>query len=220
MLATLSQGNERPLNLGSLALVIGAHVLGLWGILALSEIAPEQVAPAPLYVSFIKPEVPEPVKPPEPLPPQPPPPLEKPKPKPLITTKATEPAPQAIQAPPEPVEPEPLPPIQAAPPPAPGPEPEPVVEPPKFDAAYLNNPIPAYPMRSRQLGEEGVVELTVLVSADGLPKSIKVSKSSGFSRLDDAAVSGVRRWKFKPGTKGGKPFEQTVTFSMPFTLAK
>lgn len=220
MLATLSQGNDRPLNLGGLALVVGAHLLGLWGILMLSEIAPEQVAPAPLFVSFITPEVPEPVKPPEPLPPAPPPPLEKPKPKPLITTQSTEPAPQAIQAPPEPVEPEPLPPIQAAPPPAPGPAPEPVIEPPKLDAAYGNSPLPTYPMRSRQLGEEGVVELTVLVSVDGLPKSIRVSKSSGFSRLDDAAVSAVRRWKFKPGTKGGKPFEQVVTFPMPFTLNK
>ena len=219
MLATLSQGNDRPLNLGGLAFVVGAHLLGLWGILTLSEIAPEQVSPAPLYVSFITPEVPEPVKPPEPLPPEPPP-LEKPKPKPLITTKSAEPAPQAIQAPPEPVEPEPLPPIQAAPPPAPGPAPEPVIEPPKLDAAYGNSPLPTYPMRSRQLGEEGVVELTVLVSVDGLPKSIRVSKSSGFSRLDDAAVSAVRRWKFKPGTKGGKPFEQVVTFPMPFTLNK
>ncbi len=220
MLATLSQGNDRPLNIGGLALVVGAHLLGLWGILAMSEIAPEQTSAAPLYVSFITPEVPEQVKPPEPLPPQPPPPLEKPKPKPLITTKSNEPAPQAIQAPPEPVEPEPLPPIQAAPPPAPGPAPEPAMEPPKLDAAYGNSPLPPYPMRSRQLGEEGVVELTVLVSVDGLPKSIKVTKSSGFIRLDDAAVTAVRRWKFKPGTKGGKPFEQVVTFPMPFSLNK
>ena len=219
MLAAPSD-NHRPLSIGSFTAVVGAHVLGLWGILALSQVAPQVIEAAPLYVSFIEPEAPEPIKPPEPLPPEPPRPLEKPKPKPLITTTAPEPAPNAIQAPPEPVDAEPLPPVEAAPPPAPGPAPEPVIEPPKFDAAYLRNPKPEYPLRSIQLGEEGVVKMSVLVSSTGLPLAVSVAKSSGFRRLDDAALRAVRRWKFKPGTKGGVAFEQNVTFDMPFVLEK
>ena len=43
------------------------------------------------------------------------------------------------------------------------------VSPPRFDAAYLNNPVPVYPNMSRRLRETGVVQLRVLVNASGQP---------------------------------------------------
>jgi protein TonB len=44
------------------------------------------------------------------------------------------------------------------------------VLPPRFDAAYLNNPKPSYPPLARRLGEEGRVTLRVHVTPDGLPQ--------------------------------------------------
>lgn len=209
---------ERPLNIGSLAAVVGLHLLAMWAILAMSQIEPIAVGAKPLYVQFIETTAPEPVKPPEPLPPTPPRPLEKPKPKPLITTTAQEPSPTAIEAPPEPVAPEPLPPIQAAP--EPGPAPEPVIEPPRYNLAYLNNPAPAYPQRSLQLGEEGTVTLRAVITAEGQVKSIEIQKSSGFSRLDQAALNAVRRWRFTPSKRGDTPVEGVAIIPMPFVLKK
>lgn len=217
MLAALTH-DDRPLNLGSLAFVVGLHAMGLWLALTLTQIAPALPPAKTLYVQFIEPTAPAPVKPPEPLPPTPPRPVEKPKPKPLITTHAAEPTPNAIVAPPDPVEPEPLPPIEAAP--APGPEPEPVIEPPKYNLAYLNNPAPAYPLRSTQLGEEGTVVLRATITATGAVKDVEVQKSSGFPRLDQAALAAVRRWRFTPSKRGDTAIEGIAIIPMPFVLKK
>lgn len=72
-----------------------------------------------------------------------------------------------------------------------------------FDAAYLANPKPPYPLASRRLGEEGRVLLRVYVDARGLPGQIELEHSSGFTRLDQAALEGVGRWKFVPAHRGG-----------------
>ncbi len=76
---------------------------------------------------------------------------------------------------------------------------------PSSNAAYLNNPAPTYPSISRRMGEEGKVILRVLVNAKGLPEQVEVKQSSGFERLDKAAVQAVKRWKFTPGTRNGVP---------------
>lgn len=91
---------------------------------------------------------------------------------------------------------------------------------PAHDAAYLNNPRPAYPAMSRRLGEEGRVMLEVHVLADGTPSKVSLAKSSGFSRLDDAAVEAVKRWKFVPAKRGGEAVAAVVTIPMPFVLEK
>ena len=72
----------------------------------------------------------------------------------------------------------------------------------RFDADYLNNPAPVYPTLSRRLREEGTVHLLVLVSETGDPKSVQIRKSSGFDRLDEAALNAVRRWRFVPARRG------------------
>ncbi len=76
---------------------------------------------------------------------------------------------------------------------------------PSSNAGYLNNPRPAYPSISRRMGEEGKVMLRVYVNAQGLPEQIELQQSSGFERLDKAAMDAVRRWKFVPGTRNGVP---------------
>ena len=91
---------------------------------------------------------------------------------------------------------------------------------PQFDAAYLNNPRPAYPSMSRRLGEEGRVEVEVQVQPDGLPSKVSLKRSSGYSRLDDAALEAIKRWKFIPAKRFGEPVAASVIVPMPFVLEK
>lgn len=89
---------------------------------------------------------------------------------------------------------------------------------PRFDAAYLNNPAPPYPAMSRRLGEEGRVLLNVLVGADGLAKNLTIAKSSGFTRLDEAALNAVAKWKFVPSKTLGLPVQASVNVPIVFKL--
>lgn len=91
---------------------------------------------------------------------------------------------------------------------------------PQFEAAYLNNPRPAYPAMSRRLGEEGRVEVEVQVQPDGLPSKVSLRRSSGFSRLDDAALEAIKRWKFIPAKRNGEAVAASVIVPMPFILEK
>ncbi|QJR15155.1 energy transducer TonB [Usitatibacter palustris] len=99
------------------------------------------------------------------------------------------------------------------------PSPAPPVEAPRFDMAYLNNPAPSYPPASRRTREEGRVMLRVLVNAGGTVEAIEVQKTSGFSRLDEAAVAAVRRWRFHPARSGDLPVEGYAIVPVSFRLS-
>jgi protein TonB len=94
------------------------------------------------------------------------------------------------------------------------------VAPPRYDAAYLNNPLPIYPNLSRRLRETGVVQLRVRVSAAGEPMEIQLFKSSGFARLDDSARAAVQKWKFQPALRNGNALEAWVIVPLDFSLDK
>lgn len=91
-------------------------------------------------------------------------------------------------------------------------------EPPKFGVAYLNNPAPEYPKLAKRAGEEGRVILKVLVSPEGRPDSVEISKGSGFERLDTAALNAVKQWRFVPARKGEKTISAFVMVPLAFTL--
>jgi protein TonB len=91
-------------------------------------------------------------------------------------------------------------------------------EPPKFGVAYLNNPAPEYPKLAKRAGEEGRVLLKVLVSVEGRPESVEISKGSGFERLDTAAMNAVKQWRFVPARKGEKTISAYVMVPLAFTL--
>lgn len=97
-------------------------------------------------------------------------------------------------------------------------EQEPVVEPPKFGAAYLNNPAPKYPTSSRRAGEQGRVLLKVLVSEHGTPEEIELDTSSGSERLDQAAMEAVRKWSFIPAKRSNQPISAYVLVPVKFSL--
>lgn len=92
------------------------------------------------------------------------------------------------------------------------------IEPPRFDAKYLDNPRPAYPAMSRRLGEEGKVLLRVLVGSGGMARDVQLKEGSGFARLDQAAQEAVSRWRFVPARKGGEAVEGWVLVPISFAL--
>lgn len=77
---------------------------------------------------------------------------------------------------------------------------------------------PVYPRESRLLKEEGQVMLTVYVDQRGKPVDINVRKTSGFDRLDLAAVEAVSKWCFYPATKDGEPVAARVVVPVTFSL--
>lgn len=92
------------------------------------------------------------------------------------------------------------------------------VTPARFDAAYLQNPKPAYPSLSRRLGEEGKVLLKVRVTTEGHPAAVDLEKSSNFERLDEAARQAVTRWRFVPARRGDEAVEASVIVPVVFRL--
>ena len=105
----------------------------------------------------------------------------------------------------------------------PRPQPAPVAAPaavtlPRFEAAYLRNPAPNYPLAAKRRGESGTVLLRVLVTPDGNPASVTVFKTSGSLSLDDAAASAVRGWKFVPGREGDKAVQAEVHVPIVFNI--
>jgi protein TonB len=88
----------------------------------------------------------------------------------------------------------------------------------RAEADYLNNPKPSYPRLSKRMGEQGEVRLRVLVAVDGRVASVQLSRSSGFERLDEAALESVKQWRFKPATQGGEPVETWVEVPVKFVL--
>ena len=87
---------------------------------------------------------------------------------------------------------------------------------PSSDADYLSNPKPTYPAMSKRLGEQGRVVVRVLIGADGLPQKTELRQSSGFDRLDDAALATVMKWRYVPGKRDG--IAEAMWFNVPITF--
>ncbi|WP_347302638.1 TonB family protein [Croceibacterium sp. TMG7-5b_MA50] len=135
-------------------------------------------------------------------------------PRPAIALAA--PAPQAVAAPPAPPAPAPSAPRQAAPA---VPAEVSTVQGGDLGARVLSAPAPRYPVQSRRKREQGTVELLLTLGTDGTVETIAVSRSSGFDRLDDAALSAVRRWRWEPIMQAGAPVRVRGIVAIPFVLA-
>ncbi len=100
------------------------------------------------------------------------------------------------------------------------PPPSPVVKKaPEIDPRYKRRFQPDYPPTSRRLGEEGSVVVQILVGPDGKVSDGKIQKSSGFPRLDEAALKhALRAWRFTPGTEDGKPVSVWHSVKVTFRI--
>src|SRR5690606_21085910 len=79
-------------------------------------------------------------------------------------------------------------------------------------------PIPEYPRASQRRGEQGRVIVRVLISAQGRVLEASVRQSSGYSRLDEAAVKAVRSARFKPYTENGHAYRAMADIPFDFVL--
>ena len=66
--------------------------------------------------------------------------------------------------------------------------------------------------------EEGKVLLLVQVSAHGTAAHVRVRQSSGFTRLDDAALEAVRQWHFVPAKRGEEAIAASVIVPIVFRI--
>jgi periplasmic protein TonB len=223
------------------AAVLLLHAAGLYALQSgLLRRAVELVVPVAMLSQIIEP--PQPVL--EPVPQQPKPkPAQAPQPKAAPKPSTPPPAPQPLAvrdttpapaapmgtttpAPPAPpidiaqapAATPPAPPAPAAPPPAPAAPVVAKIELPSSDADYLNNPPPSYPPVSKRLGEVGKVVVRVFIGSDGAAQKGEVRSSSGFERLDAAALAAALKWRYVPGKRGGVADAMWVNVPINFTL--
>lgn len=90
--------------------------------------------------------------------------------------------------------------------------------PPQTRASVLSNPPPPYPRQSRRLGEQGKVVLAAEIATNGKALQALVNISSGYPRLDRAALESVLKWQFIPGKKAGVPQIMWVNIPINFIL--
>lgn len=204
-------------NLRIVLTVLLLHGAALWALqTGLLRRTAELLIPAMMLADMAEPAVK-----PEPEPPAPPVPVRQrvapTTPTPLAVAKATpEPSPEAPApvAPPTPVvgSERPLstntaPVVVAA---------APRIELPSSDADYLSNPKPPYPPMSKRLGEQGKVVIRTLIGADGVAQEASIHQSSGYDRLDQAALATARKWRYVPGKRAG--VAEAMWFNVPFTF--
>jgi len=77
---------------------------------------------------------------------------------------------------------------------------------------------PVYPMSARIKGMEGWVTVRFIVNEDGRVSNIKVIKSYPKDRFDDAVISCVSKWRFRPATVEGIKVKTLVETTIRFKL--
>jgi len=218
--------------------VVAIHAALLAVVLTMrNEPPPLAIVSKTITAELISPAPPQPLaapvaiqSTPVPPPPKPVPPKPQPKPKPVIQPhvksaptplpETTAPSPVAAAAPePAPAPAPPAPPVAAAPAAAAPAIGRPTMElnAPK-DVAHLecNIAVPDYPAMSRRRGESGTALVKFVVGLTGKIENIELKKSSGSSRLDDAALDAMRSSACKPYKENGVAIR--AAYSQPFVF--
>ena len=86
------------------------------------------------------------------------------------------------------------------------------------NGGYVKLPTVAYSRASQDEGEEGTVKLSVLVEANGSVSEVKVTQSTGYQRLDAAAVRAARSAGYRPKSVNGTPVRTRFNTSYTFKL--
>jgi protein TonB len=89
---------------------------------------------------------------------------------------------------------------------------------PSSAVTYAVPPVKVYPEASRSLDESGVVQVGVLVDEKGRAAEVRLERSSGYSRLDRAALTAARGARFNPYIEAGSARAFWVTIPFNFDL--
>jgi TonB family protein len=76
---------------------------------------------------------------------------------------------------------------------------------------------PQYTAGAMRAKVQGAVTLECVVQPDGTVGEVRVTKALD-PGLDQEAIKAVKQWRFKPGTKDGKPVRVLITLELTFTL--
>jgi protein TonB len=200
----LTRRQNYPAMVGVLLL----HLVLFWALRnGLLHQAAEAITPARIFVNFVEPDTPRtPPAPPmqsapliKPLAPMP-----LPLPDVTIAPEASAPIATSSTVAPQPAA------SRAKPTPDNAP---PRIELPSSDADYLQNPKPVYPSLSKRLNEQGTVVIRVLIGLDGSAQRAEIATSSGYDRLDQAALATAQKWRYVPGKRNGVP--EAMWFNVP-----
>jgi TonB family protein len=81
----------------------------------------------------------------------------------------------------------------------------------------ISSPDPGYTKEARRAKHEGICVLSLIVGSDGMPRDIRVARSLGMG-LDEKAIEAVKKWRFDPAMKDGKPVAVAINVQMTFRL--
>ncbi len=77
---------------------------------------------------------------------------------------------------------------------------------------------PEYPVRARERGVEGWVDLEYTVATDGATRDVAVRGAEPAGVFDRAAIQAVERWRYEPRVLNGSVVEQRVEARLRFKL--
>ena len=78
---------------------------------------------------------------------------------------------------------------------------------------------PRYTSGAVQARVEGLVELRAVVRIDGSVGDVWITRSlDRMFGLDEEAIRTVKQWRFRPGTKDGKPVAVVVPIELRFSI--
>ncbi|GGD54012.1 energy transducer TonB [Caballeronia grimmiae] len=224
--------NVNPRVLAACAAVLAIHAALLGVALTMRHEPPPRPVEAKAITAQLISETPKPAPQPvaveSPRTPQPPKPVPTPQPKPKVKPKVEpKPTPMPVtEAPSQVAAPAPDPTPPAPPQPAPPPPAAPAIGKPTMDLAAPKNVAhlscniaqPDYPAMSRRRGETGTAMVKLTVGLSGKIEDVKLQKSSGSSRLDDAALDAVRSSACTPYKENGEAIRATATVPFVFSL--
>jgi protein TonB len=83
---------------------------------------------------------------------------------------------------------------------------------------YVKLPDLNFPALSKRAREQGTVVLRITVDVNGRLKQATVHRSSGFERIDQAALKDILSARFAPQTEDGKPVEWQTLAPLAYEL--
>jgi protein TonB len=96
--------------------------------------------------------------------------------------------------------------------------PDPVIVGARLNARYAEQFQPAYPPGQLRLEQEAEVSVRVLVGSDGRVKQIELIDSPHVDFWTATRKQALKKWRFTPATKDGKPFESWMTLKVRFEI--
>jgi len=82
----------------------------------------------------------------------------------------------------------------------------------------VEGPEPVYPALSKRLGEEGTVLCHLYIGDDGRVVRVTLERSSGYPRLDQAALAALRQWRFLAALERGISIPADFTHTVRFRI--